>query len=193
MEEILVVISCFVNILLWLFLFFYFRKKFSSQQILENIRQEVDKLLIEISRETDRDLSLIEDKMNALKELIDSADRRIKTAKREEKRQKKEEEALKTIEQTKNSPDMYFQSPVYSMENVVSRYIDNTVSSSATHEIKTEEESLKIRASDSLVANNKPIKEKVVELWKLGLDPEHIAEKLSVSLTEIRMIIDMYG
>ncbi len=183
MEELLVVISCFVNIILWLFFFFYFKKKFSSQQILENIRQEVDKLLIEISRETDRDLSLVEDKMKALTELIEKADEHIRIAKKEQKKQKKEEETLKKIKEMSNPQELSIQKPVYSMESAVSRYI-NTNPSVVGHEKPPEVDAKK---------TEKPVREKVIELWNLGLDPERIAEKLSVSLTEIRMIIDMYG
>ena len=87
MEEVLVVITSFVNLILWLFFFFYFKKRFSSQQILENIRQEVEKLIIEIDRVTDQDLSLVEDKMNALKELLEEADKHIKNVKKEQRKE----------------------------------------------------------------------------------------------------------
>ena len=201
MEEVLVVISCFVNIILWLFFFFYFKKKFSSQEILENIRQEVDKLLIEISRETDRDLSLVDDKINELKEIIEKADQRIKLAKKEQRRQKKDEPAMFKSEIAKSSlsipqeitsrTDQSIHNPVYPMENVVSRYTENN--DLARNTAGTGTTPTVIPQISDISKNDKPVREKVLELWKLGMEPELIAEKLTVSLTEIRMIIDMYG
>ena len=191
LDEVLVVISCFVNIILWLFMFFYFKKKFSSQEILENIRQEVDKLLIEISRETDRDLSLVEDKMKALKELIDTADQRIKTAKKEQKKQKKEEAAINKIQEMANTQEYVYEQPVFTVGDAVSRYKENVGSSYGVVEEKSQTK--EIKQADDFSKQEKPVREKILELWKLGFEPERISEKLSVSLTEIRMVIDMFG
>lgn len=189
MEEVLVVISCFVNVILWLFMFFYFKKKFSTQEILENIRQEVDKLLIEINRETDRDLSLVEDKMKELKELIETADQHIKIAKKEQKKQRKEESAMLKVQKIANPQEYAFEQPVYTVGDAVSRYRENAGSDNETEK----EPTIVIKPSESMSKKEKPVKDKVLELWKLGFEPERISEKLSVSLTEIRMIIDMFG
>lgn len=188
MEEVLVVISCFVNIVLWFFFFFYFKKKFSSQQILENIRQEVDKLLIEISRETDNDLSLLEDKMNALKELIEKADHQIKQAKKEQKKQKKEE-SLQNRKAIADNSTAY--GLTYPVDDIRHRYID-LVENTPVMPFSEKTEPLQ-KKTENISKPEKSIREKVLELWKLGIDPESISEKLEVSLTEIRMIIDMYG
>ena len=66
------------------------------------------------------------------------------------------------------------ETPVYSVENVIRRYNE-------------------IDPKTNVMQNEKPIRDKVLELWKLGMEPEKIAEKLAVSLAEISMIIDLYG
>ncbi len=195
MEEVLVVISCFVNIILWIFFFFYFKKKFSSEQILEDIRQEFEKLLTDIQGQTDRDLTLIEAKMNELKEVVEKADQQIKLAKREQRRQRKEEAEQGKKPVPVSIPEVIppvepvVQNPVYPVENVISRYTEkyDTVNKTA------EEQSVLIIPKTSVQKNDKPMRERVLELWKLGMEPEVIAEKLTVSLAEISMIIDMYG
>ena len=195
MEEVLVVISCFVNIILWIFFFFYFKKKFSSQQILEDIRQEFEKLLTDIQGQTDRDLTLIEAKMNELKEVVEKADQQIKLAKREQRRQRKEESEMEKKQVSVSIPEIIpnvetvAQNPVYPVENVISRYTENYDTRTKT----AEEKPVSIVPKTSIQKNDKPTRERVLELWKLGMEPEVIAEKLTVSLAEISMIIDMYG
>ena len=193
MEEILVVISCFVNIILWLFLFFYFKKRFSSQEMLEDIRQEFEKLLTDIQGQTDRDISLVDEKSKELKDLIENADQRIKAIKREQRRQKKDEaESIKAQKLvTGTEPVTMLQNPVYPLGNIVNRYVGNSevVSTRAETVISPNP----TPSPSDVTKNDKPVREKVLELWKLGMEPELIAEKLTVSLTEIRMIIDMYG
>lgn len=195
MEEVLVVISCFVNIILWIFFFFYFKKKFSSQQILEDIRQEFEKLLTDIQGQTDRDLTLIEAKMNELKEVVEKADQQIKLAKREQRRQRKEESETGKKQVSVSIPEIIpnvetvAQNPVYPVENVISRYTENYDTRTKT----AEEKPVSIVPKTSIQKNDKPTRERVLELWKLGMEPEVIAEKLTVSLAEISMIIDMYG
>ena len=195
MEEVLVVISCFVNIILWIFFFFYFKKKFSSQQILEDIRQEFEKLLTDIQGQTDRDLTLIEAKMNELKEVVEKADQQIKLAKREQRRQRKEESEMGKKQVSVSIPEIIpnvetvAQNPVYPVENVISRYTENYDTMTKT----AEEKPVSIVPKTSIQKNDKPTRERVLELWKLGMEPEVIAEKLTVSLAEISMIIDMYG
>ena len=195
MEEVLVVISCFVNIILWIFFFFYFKKKFSSQQILEDIRQEFEKLLTDIQGQTDRDLTLIEAKMNELKEVVEKADQQIKLAKREQRRQRKEESETGKKQVSVSIPEIIpnvetvAQNPVYPVENVISRYTENYDTRTKT----AEEKPVLIVPKTSIQKNDKPTRERVLELWKLGMEPEVIAEKLTVSLAEISMIIDMYG
>ena len=193
MEEILVVISCFVNIILWLFLFFYFKKRFSSQEMLEDIRQEFEKLLNDIQGQTDRDISLVDGKSKELKDLIENADQRIKAIKREQRRQKKDEaESIKAQKLvTGTEPVTMLQNPVYPLGNIVNRYVGNSevVSTRAETVISPNP----TPSPSDVTKNDKPVREKVLELWKLGMEPELIAEKLTVSLTEIRMIIDMYA
>lgn len=89
---ILVIIFSLISICLWIFFFVKFNKMFSPEAMLQNIEQEVDKILIEINREFDRDLALIEARRKGLKELIDEADKRTSVA--VSTLEKKQQEAL---------------------------------------------------------------------------------------------------
>ena len=65
------------------------RTRFSRNALSAELRSEVDKLIIDLGREADRDVALLESRIKSLRTLIDEADRRIvlsnrETAKRED-------------------------------------------------------------------------------------------------------------
>lgn len=76
-----------VNILLFLAAFLYFRGRIRAEldakKVLKEIGDEVDALILDLNQATDRDIGLVEQRMEALRALLDEADRRIKTARRE--------------------------------------------------------------------------------------------------------------
>ena len=96
-SDILSIIIFAVNLILWIFLFRKFKKQFSSDAILENIRLEIDKLLTEINRETDRDLTLVDGKIAELKKVMEDAERRINLAITEENKKQNEKKVLSSI------------------------------------------------------------------------------------------------
>lgn len=67
---------------------FYVRMKnrFSEKRILADIKNEVEQLITDLGRETDRDVDILENRIHSLRELMDEADRRILMADREEKK-----------------------------------------------------------------------------------------------------------
>lgn len=67
-------------------------KALSLDSLLESIRKEVRALNIELNETTDRNISLIEDRVKSLHDLLDEADRRIGVAKRELGRRETEAE-----------------------------------------------------------------------------------------------------
>lgn len=68
---------------------------------------------------------------------------------------------------------------------------DKTVNSSG----KTVQTELpfELTVSDDFVKTEKTFQQKVIELWRQGLDTQFIADKLSVSYAEVQMIVDIYG
>lgn len=59
------------------------RSRFAANRVLKDLRIEVDKLIIDLGRETDRDVAILESRIKNLRELIDEADRRILVSNRE--------------------------------------------------------------------------------------------------------------
>ena len=210
-SDILSVIIFAVNLILWIFLFRKFKKQFSSDAILENIRLEIDKLLTEINRETDRDLTLVDGKIAELKKVMEDAERRINLAITEENKKQNEKKVLSSIknrrvgvnfgtdkEAQKKPAEQYLDfieesvsaSPVV-VETRKEPVVDKSQKERAA--VQPEKPELHISYSDNPVKVEKSLRGKVLELWGQGFTAEIIAERLSVSITEIQMIIEMFG
>ena len=191
--EIIGIIFFILNILLWLFFYYKFKKIFSPNKILEKIRIEVDKLLVEINKETDRDLNLIEYKMKSLRELIDQVDKRIKLWEDEEEKNKKVNETLKQIDEIK---------PVKKDNSTTKAQIENAYKIKPQ---KKQESVISLFPAEDFVAVNQNIehklekqkelstKDKVLELFYQGIDSYLIAQHLDLSVAEVQTIINLFG
>lgn len=59
------------------FFYLFMRSRFSRARLLADVRAEVDKLIIDLGREADRDVALLESRILNLRSLMDEADKRI--------------------------------------------------------------------------------------------------------------------
>ena len=86
-----------INIVLWIFVIGIIKKEFSVDGNLEEIRIEVDKLIKEIDRVTDRNLTLIDSKTAYLNELMEKTDKKIKLFNSEVSKRDLEKNTLRQI------------------------------------------------------------------------------------------------
>jgi hypothetical protein len=77
------------------FVFFraYLRRRTGPERILEEFREEADKLIAEIDAITDRDAALVGERIKTLRTLLEDVDRRIAVYNREVNREKDQEAA----------------------------------------------------------------------------------------------------
>jgi len=68
---------------IWLYVKSQLRKALELDSLLLNIRKEVGILTTELNQTTDRNISLVEDRMEALRSLLDEADRRMGVIRKE--------------------------------------------------------------------------------------------------------------
>jgi hypothetical protein len=84
-----------ISLLISFFSFFYFRaylkRRTGQERILADFREEVNKLLAEIDNITDRDATLVEERVSTLKTLLADIDKRIAVYAREIERKGREE------------------------------------------------------------------------------------------------------
>jgi hypothetical protein len=63
--------------LFFVFFYLYIRRRTGRESILADSREEVNRLIAEIDRATDRDARLVEERITALRKILEEADHRI--------------------------------------------------------------------------------------------------------------------
>lgn len=199
-----------INIILWLFFYIRYKKIFSPENILHSIRDEVDKLLIEIDKSADMDLTLIEERTNNLRAMIDEADKRIQLAISEEHKAELGQKGTKKLSaETRKAVSAYQKAKPHPAENTnadeltykpeehvaspVAEFEEHAIHQNHSSTVAQTELPFEISVAPDFVQTEKTFQQKVIDLWRQGLDTEFIAEKLQVSYAEVQMIVDMYG
>jgi hypothetical protein len=59
------------------------KKSIDPKAVLESIREEIDRIIVELNSTTDRNITLLEDRVQNLSDLLDQADKKISILKRE--------------------------------------------------------------------------------------------------------------
>src|SRR5574344_1219368 len=74
---------CILNVIMWIIFANKFKKLFSTDDIIQNTRNELNKMLADVNRNADRNITLIDEKIKELKSVTAEADRHLKIAKLE--------------------------------------------------------------------------------------------------------------
>lgn len=74
----LVFFLCVLNVVLWIFFLRNFKKLFTTDDIIGSAKSECNKIVIDLNRNADRNITVLNDRINSLQGLIKEADRKIK-------------------------------------------------------------------------------------------------------------------
>ena len=88
----------------WLYVKSQLRKALELDSLLLNIRKEVGILTTELNQTTDRNISLVEDRMEALRSLLDEADRRMGVIRKEVETKAMEREVYSSLGRPRPAP-----------------------------------------------------------------------------------------
>ena len=214
------VVILIINIILWIFCFKVFRKSFSAKGVLSEIRQEAEKIIIEINRETDSAITLMEAKINQVREIIDTVDKKImlyETTLVQKENERQLYQQFSEFQQNQNP--MQREIKVYKMnDNVgVSEHLPLFTENAGTSDLKKS----KVSKKASVYEQNKdksenfeldfseenempkviqtekiepkvPIQQQIIKLAKEGFSADLIASKLNISISEVSMTIDLF-
>lgn len=180
-----------LQIALFFFVYFYLRhvKKTLSQYETAKIREELNLLLIELNQTTDRNITLIEDRITTLKKLIEEADKRIRVLNQETSRKVVESTIYNRLGKLRDEVSAAIHTPTN--DSQLSNDHARNSETGADKNSETKETIPFIKLSHHNVTKNE-IKEKVINLYKQGLDKELIANRLGISLSEVELVIDLY-
>ncbi|MBQ0051586.1 MAG: hypothetical protein KBT11_05915 [Treponema sp.] len=78
---------CIFNIVLWIFFLSKYKKFFSTDEIIESTRAELEQMIDDVNRNASRNIDIIEDRIKELRSVIAEADRHLAVAQVELKKQ----------------------------------------------------------------------------------------------------------
>lgn len=174
-----VLILLVVNFLTMPLFYLFLKSRFNADKLLGDIRIEVDKLVLELGREADRDVALLESRIANLRSLMDEADRRILLADRDDLRRRE-------IDIQNKVPLIVKKEPIN---------ITETHSKSEPEPKKSKPVTIYTRPMPVNTASFSepviPTKEAVLSLVRKGFSADLIANQLSLPLGEVELILNM--
>ncbi|MBE6347775.1 MAG: hypothetical protein IJD23_07860 [Spirochaetaceae bacterium] len=196
----------------------FIKKYFSAKGVLSDIKQEAEKIIIEINRETDNAITLMEAKISQVKDIIATAEKKVILYENtfiQKENEKQIYQQLTNYEKT-NTPmqkaiNVYkFNSSQNSVEDL-SLFTENAGTSdfknsekltSVNKKKKTDDQTLELDFNEKKeeitiikkeqIEPKVSVQEQIIKLAKEGFTPELIASKLSVSINVVTMTIDLY-
>ncbi|MDR1178487.1 MAG: hypothetical protein LBK64_06645 [Spirochaetaceae bacterium] len=173
------------------FLYFrsYIKRRTAAGRILTAFRDEVDQLVAEINAATDRDLSLIEDRVTSLRRLLDDADKRIKLQHTELERHNTQADAYAALGRryvVKNGP-VPFSPPAPEQDNAPEQ--DAPDEAVPVPEASPVPRPRFIRSSIQIEPKETSFAEQVMDLYRGGFAPDLIAGKLGSTIAEVDLVI----
>ena len=169
------------------------KSRFSPGKVLSELRSEVDKLVMDLGREADRDVAILESRIKNLRALIDEADRRILVADRESVKKERESAVIAEV----RAPDRAKVNPA---QDSLPTPVAPSAAVSVPREAKPQGSAERpvtiytrpaIKRSESQIEPLIPTRERVLEMAKQGITAPMIANTLSLSLGEVELILDM--
>lgn len=154
-----------INLVVLFAAFIRLKDRFSSARILGDIRSEIDRLIMDLGRETDRDVAILEDRIRGLRELMDEADRRILLADREESKRKTLPEIPAPEVTPEQTPEQTEPVIIYTKPRISRR--------------------------ESQIEPEIPVRERAIQMARKDISPEIIAKTLGISQGEVDLILTM--
>jgi hypothetical protein len=178
----------------------YIRRRTGQERILSEFKEEVSKLIAEIDVATDRDATLIEDRIKALKALLDDVDKRIMLYDQELAKRRANEDAYaelgrrRLVEARINGLAVQNNSatPPVNEESVQSspkeeQRAGSGLASGAEGGEKDADEAPP--AIHHAPAEQKSMLEQIAELSRAGFSSNLIATRLGMSISEVELAI----
>jgi sugar-specific transcriptional regulator TrmB len=180
-QTIFFIILVIVNMLAMFLFYLFLKSRFSQKRILNELKSEVDSLIIDLGREADRDVAILESRIKNLRSLIDEADKRILIAGKEILQRQEESDILQRIKKP-------IAQPVIDKIELPTQPLQEVKSPIETVRIYTRP---RIVSSDKKIEPFVPVQERVIDMARQGFSAEMISGNLSLSLGEVELIIDM--
>lgn len=188
----LLCLNCAALVLMYLALSRRVDRSVRPDVVLGKIRSEVERMILELNQTTDRNIVLIEDKLGALEEVLGKADRRIGVLKRE--LEKHDMSSMVYTNILKRSHTLPEETPVSgdaapAPENATGGAAPARPESGSA--VRDDAAVPETGTTDPARASAKELRDQVLDLYRKGIDPLLIAQRLRLTIGEIELIISL--
>jgi hypothetical protein len=182
----LVLLSVAVNILLILILYLIARKRIrrilDGGDAVDAIRDEINRLIVELNQTSDRNIGIIEERIGRLKRLVDEADRKITLLSKESE---KVRIGYDVYDRLKKSKSLVKEGSEQNTEPESNAPKESAALSESVAALGT--------ANKTGTTDGGNATAQVLELYRQGFEPKFIAAKTGSTLGEIELIISLAG
>lgn len=157
------------------------RRALGSEEELDRIRREIGSLIIELDASADRNITVLEDRLTTLKDMIIESDKRIAILSNDRGKRQPEPSVYdrmgrKAIQQPRPED--------------VSQLESETSESAARRPVEAADIPF-IRFSEKPLSIEEPFADKVLSLSRKGFSSDIIAARLGATITEVEMVLSM--
>ncbi|PKL08821.1 MAG: hypothetical protein CVV51_06960 [Spirochaetae bacterium HGW-Spirochaetae-7] len=174
------------------------RKFLGSGEELERIRREIGALIVELDSSADRNVTVLEDRLKALKELVGEADKRLAMLGQDRTRRQAENvvydrlgrnvaSAALSASQVERSAERSAERAPERVQTSVPEFLPEEAAQQAAPEVPF------IRFSDKPLPIEEPFADKVLSLSRRGFSSDIIAARLGATIAEIDLVISLEG
>lgn len=206
---------------MWIFCFKLFRKSFSAKGVLNDMKQEASKIILGINHQTDSAITLMEAKINQVREIIETADKKIMLYENTLIQKENERQLYQQLtEFQQGTTPIQRAVKVYSLNDISDKtepmplFTENAGTSDLKKSKAMKKSNSEVKSQDTLSQNFEldfseknegpkiqetqkiqpkvPIQQQIIELANQGITADLIAAKLNISISEVTMTIDLF-
>jgi hypothetical protein len=149
-------------------------KNITPEAFLEKVRSEIQSVIVELNETTDRNITLLEERVRSLQAVIKRADKQLTVLQREVEKHKESSEVYTHLRKA----GKIVSGPAKGTEGTGTPLSPGRSGATQRSATKTEEEL--------------PLEQRVINLHNQGIAPASIANRLNRTIGEVELIISLY-
>ena len=161
-----------VNIFLMFFFFFKIKRQFSPEVYRDLMQQRMRSILMDFNLQTDQAITILEDRMNELKNLISDADRCFKAL--------------------SNKLDVIGKFQNIDRDVVVEKNNEKLIPETSKN-VVAENKGMVYSGYEGIAKKDEFTRRRIIDMSKSGWANDYISQKLSIPLAEVELILFMEG
>jgi len=196
------IILFIINFIFSFIVFIILNDKFKSisddKEITKKIERELNDIMIEINKTTERNVLVVEDRINKLKDIINQSSKMMELLQetKEFKKENKDNYLLKLINEKNLENNNYQLNISKDYKEDKTEYKTKELEIEIENNIENHDiEDFKYKEKDDKIIDNKVdkknIRKEVIRLYKQDMNPKAISKNLNISVSEVDTIISL--